>query len=67
MVIVAGLFLVAWWLEAYGLSRAYSRRERDRELEANNLRHIPEIGNGGRNRLETGLKGIIRNGDGYSG
>ena len=33
VVIVAGLFLVAWWLEAYGLSRAYSRRERDRELE----------------------------------
>ena len=40
VVIIAGLFLVAWWLEAYGLSRAYSRRERDRELEANNLRHI---------------------------
>ena len=23
VVIVAGLFLVAWWLEAYGLSRAF--------------------------------------------
>jgi hypothetical protein len=40
VVALAGLILLAWWIEVYRLSRAHNRRERDRERERDNLRHI---------------------------
>ena len=40
LLVTVGLVLLVCLVEAYGLSRAHSRRERDRELESNNLRHI---------------------------
>jgi hypothetical protein len=40
VVIIGGLILTAWWIEAYRLTRAHNRRERDRERESSNLTHI---------------------------
>lgn len=40
LIALAGLILLAWWLEVMRLNRAHNRRERDRKLESNNLRHI---------------------------
>jgi hypothetical protein len=40
LVAIAGLILLAWWIEVCRLSRAHNRREADRERERDNLRHI---------------------------
>ncbi len=38
--ILAGLILIAWWIDAYSVMWSYRRRELDRERQSNNLRHI---------------------------
>ena len=40
LIALAGLILLAWWIEVCRLNRAHNRRERDRKLESNNLTHI---------------------------